>query len=189
MKHIMPIMKFAYDKIVNGTKHIEMRLWDSEHQKIHLNDVIEFVCNPGGDKVMCLVRGLVVCERFDDIIDLLPLKFFGYANKEEVKVRINRCYTFEEQLTNDVVGILIMPLHVEEAAQRIGDENDDKTRNVGLELENSRVKDYSKIYMARDRGNADERQRIEHVENEDLDEDEKLAELNRMRYQGYGRDD
>lgn len=113
MKHTMPIMKFAYDKIMDGSKHIEMRLLDDENQKIRLNDVIEFVCNETGNHLFCLVRGLMIMERFDDMIELLPLKLFGYDSKEEIKLRINRLYPLAQQFEHKTLGILLMPLQSE----------------------------------------------------------------------------
>lgn len=69
-----------------------------------------------------MVRGVVVFERFDDIIELFPLRIFGYDNKEEVKVRINRRYSFEEQLRQHAMGIILMPLQDESIEKRHGDE-------------------------------------------------------------------
>ena len=113
MKHRMFLWRFAFDKIVNGTKRVEMRLFDQEHQKIKLNDVIEFVCQETQEKVLCLVRGLLVFERFDDLVALLPAQVFGYDNKEEVRIRINRRFSLEEQLTNHAMGIIFMPLQMD----------------------------------------------------------------------------
>ena len=123
MKHTMYLMRFSFDKIVNGTKRIEVKLFDEEHQKIKLNDVIEFVCQDTNERVLCLVRGLLVFERCDDLVTLLPSKVFGYDNKEEVRVRLNRRFSFEEQLVNHVLGIIIMPLQVSEAERVKSHEN------------------------------------------------------------------
>ena len=113
MKHRMVLWHFAFDKIVNGTKRVEMRLFDQEHQKIKLNDVIEFVCQDSDEKVLCLVRGLLVFERFDDLVALLPSQVFGYDNKEEVRIRISRRFSLEEQLINHAMGIIFMPLQMD----------------------------------------------------------------------------
>ena len=119
MKHTMCLMRFSFDKIVNGTKRVEVRLFDAEHQKIKLNDVIEFVCHDTGESVLCLVRGILVFERCDDLVALLPSKIFGYDNKEEVRIRLNRRFNFEEQLINHVLGIIIMPLQVNETVHEV----------------------------------------------------------------------
>lgn len=184
MKHTIPIMKFAYEKIINGTKRIEMRLFDEEHQKIKLNDIIEFACIDSGDRLMCLVRGLVIFERFDDLIAFFPAKLFGYDNKEEIRVRINRRYSFEEQLTKHVVGIFIMPLHAGNVERKHGDEYLPNERNEEIEFSKSRQKDFSKVRQQMDE---DERhwypisQNIEHSEDEGINEEEKAAEIMRLR--------
>lgn len=191
MKHTMPIMKFAYEKIVNGTKRIEMRLYDEEHQKIRLNDVIEFVCVDSNERLMCLVRGLVVFERFDDIITLFPSKLFGYDNKEEVRVRINRRYSFEEQLIKHAVGIFILPLQAGTLEREHGDEYIPNERHEAIELEKSRQKDFSKVRQQIEKEEQHWQpisQNIEHSEDEGIDAKEKAAEIMRLRC-AEGRDD
>lgn len=183
MKHIMHLMRFSYDKIVNGTKRVEMRLFDDEHKKIKLNDIIEFICEENNERVACLVRGLLVFERFDDLIELLPTKMFGYDNKEEIKIRIKRRYSFEEQLKKHVVGIIIMPLQVEQLENKHGDEYLPNDRNEGLELENSQIKDFSRVrQIVKEEAHWKPiSQMIEHSENEGISEEEKAEELMKLR--------
>lgn len=185
MKHIIPIMRFSYDKIIHGTKRIEMRLYDEEYQKIHLNDIIEFVCSENGDRLLCLVRGVVVFERFDDIIELFPLRIFGYDNKEEVKVRINRRYSFEEQLRQHAMGIILMPLQDESIEKRQGDEYIPKERNEVMDWEKSHEKNFTKVRQLIDKEEQYWQpisQHIEHCEDEGIDAEQKKAELLKLRY-------
>lgn len=112
MHYTLPIRKFAYDKIVDGSKKIEMRIRDIEVKNLKLNDTIEFVCDEHNERVVCLVHGIASFETFNDLIYNLPVELFGYKDKEEVKIRINRLYSNEEQLTNHVIGIFILPLQI-----------------------------------------------------------------------------
>ena len=54
MKHTMHLMRFTYDKIVHGTKRIDLRFFDDEYKKIKLNDIIEYVREDSGRKLICL---------------------------------------------------------------------------------------------------------------------------------------
>lgn len=188
MKHIMPLQRFSFDKIINGSKRIDLRLCDEEHRKIMLNDIIEYVREDTGERLVCLVRGIVFFERFDDMIELLPTKIFGYDSKEEVKIRMSRFFNFEEQMRNHVMGIIIMPLQVENVERGLGDEYlmNEYNRDEGTELKKSRVKDFSKVRQME----AEEEhwkpisQHIEHCEDEGIDEETKAAEIMRLRESG-----
>ena len=174
-------MKFSYDKIVNGSKRIEMRLFDEEHQKIKLNDVIEFICQENNERLLCLVRGLVVFERFDDLIALFPAKIFGYDNKEEVRVRINRRFSYEEQLINHVIGIIIMPLQVH-TQQNIQEQKDHIIKEDILEQKPFK-KNYSEVkQMLKEEAYwKPVNQNISHHEEEESEKQEKIAKLREIR--------
>ena len=190
MKHTMYLMRFSFDKIVNGTKRIDVRLLDKEYQKIQLNDVIEFVCQDTKETVLCLVRGVLAVERCDDLIALLPAKFFGYDNKEEVRVRLNRLFKIEDQLLYHVVGIIIMPLQMEKKQNEDVWENYSEGRNAVLEEKNSRQKTFSEVkqMLQEEKNWHPVSQQIEHSEDEGIDEEEKIKQIERLRYSGFEND-
>lgn len=182
----MYLMRFSFDKIVNGTKRVEVKLFDEEHQKIKLNDVIEFVCQDTNERVLCLVRGLLVFERCDDLVALLPSKVFGYDNKEEVRIRLNRRFSFEEQLFNHVVGILIMPLQVSDTQRDKANEHVEEGRDARQEETRSFKQTYSEVkQMLKEEKNWHPvSQRIVHSAEEGIDEKEKAAQIERLRRRG-----
>lgn len=186
----MYLMRFSFDKIVNGTKRIDVRLLDKEYQKIQLNDVIEFVCQDTKETVLCLVRGVLAVERCDDLIALLPAKFFGYDNKEEVRVRLNRLFKIEDQLLYHVVGIIIMPLQMEKKQNEDVWENYSEGRNAVLEEKNSRQKTFSEVkqMLQEEKNWHPVSQQIEHSEDEGIDEEEKIKQIERLRYSGFEND-
>ncbi len=190
MKHTMYLMRFSFDKIVNGTKRIEVKLFDEEHQKIKLNDVIEFVCQDTNERVLCLVRGLLVFERCDDLVTLLPSKVFGYDNKEEVRIRLNRRFSFEEQLLNHVVGILIMPLQVSETERDKANEHLEEGRDAKQEEARSFKQTFSEVkqILKEEKKWHPVSQRIVHSDEEGIDEKEKAAQIERLRRRGLEDD-
>ena len=64
----------SFDKIVDGTKTIELRLYDEKRQAIKLGDVIEFSKNGSGEKVQRKVVALLNFPTFENLIDFLPLQ-------------------------------------------------------------------------------------------------------------------
>ncbi len=107
MKHIMKIQAFSFNKILDGSKTIDLRLFDEKHQIIRPNDIIEFVCEELKERVLCLVKAFLVFDTADNMIDVLPPSLFGYPNREEIKVRVRRIFSIEDQLKYSVMGIII----------------------------------------------------------------------------------
>lgn len=107
MKHIMPMMALPFKKLLDGSKKIDVRLYNEKCQKIRPNDIIEFECDDIKDKTLCLVKGFVVFESADEMAELLPSDIFGYKDKEEVRVRLNRLFLYEDQRKYGVIGIFL----------------------------------------------------------------------------------
>lgn len=112
MKYVMSIMQLPFNKILDGSKKIEPRLYDEKRQKVKVCDIIEFVNASTGEKVKCLVKGIAVFENFKDLVTYMPLELFGYDNKEEIRVRLERLATEQEQNEFGVVGFIIEPITV-----------------------------------------------------------------------------
>ncbi|MBR2741341.1 hypothetical protein IKD98_01090 [Candidatus Saccharibacteria bacterium] len=56
MKHEMGLQSKYFDYIKNGTKRIELRLFDEKRRQINIGDTIEFA-NPDGEKLLVKVLG------------------------------------------------------------------------------------------------------------------------------------
>lgn len=107
MKHIMPMMWMPFKKLLSGSKKVEVRLYTEKCQKIRPNDVIEFECKELNDRTLCLVKGFLVFDTVETMVELLPPEVFGYDNREEIRVRLNRIFSYEEQHKYGVIGIII----------------------------------------------------------------------------------
>ena len=107
MKHILKIHAFSFKKIVDGSKTIDIRLFNEKHQLIRPNDIIEFVCDELNERILCLVKAFLVFDTADNMIDVLPPSLFGYPNREEIKVRVRRLFSIDDQLKYNVMGIII----------------------------------------------------------------------------------
>lgn len=111
MHHTLPIMKMPFRKLLDGSKTIDVRLYNDKYQKIRPNDIIEFDCRELNDKATFWVKGFLVFESANTMAEVLPPEIFGYDNKEEVRVRLNRLFLYEDQHKYGLIGIILDPIH------------------------------------------------------------------------------
>lgn len=159
MKYYMEMAPLGLKKILEGTKKVDLRLFDEKRQQLRLDDVIEFYCTKTRESVLCLVNGLMVFETFDEMIDVLPPELFGYPDRNEVKIRINRLFRIEEQLKNHVVGIFLTPIRQKVLEKE--DEHNYFDREERQEIENleeaEREISTRRAYAKRQEKNAEEK--------------------------------
>ena len=110
MKHEMKLQPKYYDFILNGTKRIEIRLFDEKRQQIKIGDTIKFLKEPEliesfNVKVVDLLRYNNFEEMFKDFdISVLADKSM---TKEELIGVLEQFYTKEKQEQYGVLGIKI----------------------------------------------------------------------------------
>lgn len=112
MKHILPVAPFTFNKILDRSKKMDIRLFDKKIQQIRLNDTIEYINIENNEKTWSVVRGVAIFENFDSLIDVVPPQLIGYEDKEEIRVRINRMYRQEEQRECFACGLFIEELEL-----------------------------------------------------------------------------
>ena len=110
MEHEMKLQPKYYDFILNGTKRIEIRLFDEKRQQIKIGDTIKFLKEPEliesfNVKVVDLLRYNNFEEMFKDFdISVLADKSM---TKEELISVLEEFYTKEKQEQYGVLGIRI----------------------------------------------------------------------------------
>ena len=109
--HHMNLQLRYFNYIKNGTKRIELRLYDEKRSKIRLGDTIIF-SNPEGESLSTQVIGLLRYADFESLfqdfsIDLLADKAMS---KSELLQVLSDFYPAEEQQKQGVLGIRIKPL-------------------------------------------------------------------------------
>ncbi len=97
-----------FEKIANGNKVIESRLYDEKRQQINLGDQIEFICNDNPDmKITTTVHALYRYLNFENMFLDFPPAYFGGSSKDQLLKEIETFYSKEEQNKYGVVGIKI----------------------------------------------------------------------------------
>lgn len=111
MKHEMGLQSRYFDFIKNGTKRIELRLFDEKRQKIKPGDIIEF-SNPDGEKLEAEVVELLRYKTFDELVAGYDVSELADAlmSKEEVLEVLAEFYPEEKQKRYGVVGIRVKVL-------------------------------------------------------------------------------
>lgn len=105
--HKMKLSDKPFQKIINGDKIIESRLYDEKRQQINIGDQIEFSYNDTEEKVITRVKALYRYGSFEDLFSDFPSEYFGGNSKDELIREIEMFYSKEDQKKYGVVGIKI----------------------------------------------------------------------------------
>ena len=105
MLHKMKLKESPFEKIKNGTKTIEFRLYDEKRQQIKIGDKIEFSKLPElQEKLVVNVVELYKEKNFEDLFRKI------YTDEEEIKKNTNSMYEYysrEKEKQYGVLGIKI----------------------------------------------------------------------------------
>ena len=104
--HKMNLQPRYFNFIKDGTKRIELRLYDEKRSQIELGDTIEFA-NPEGDKFTARVIGLLRYQTFAELFKDFDIAVLADASmsKDELLNVLGEFYTPEDQAKYGVVGI------------------------------------------------------------------------------------
>jgi len=104
----MKLNSDSFDKIKEGSKIIEVRLFDEKRKLIDLGDTITFQREPEKTKLLeTSVIGLLRFNTFEDLINDHPTISFGSDNKEELLNTIRKYYSSEQEKQYGALGIRI----------------------------------------------------------------------------------
>ena len=107
MRHTMKLKEDPFERMKNGTKTIEFRLYDEKRRTIQIGDEIEFSKLPElQEKLLVKVIDLYKEESFEKLFK----KVFVGEDKEKIIEKaksMNRFYTPEQEKEYGVVGIKI----------------------------------------------------------------------------------
>lgn len=106
--HKMKLAVAPFEKIANGSKIIESRLYDERRRQIDPGDRIEFSCNNNpNQKVNVIVRALYRYPSFESMFSDFPPFYFGGSSKNDLIKEIGIFYSKEDQDKYGVIGIKI----------------------------------------------------------------------------------
>lgn len=110
MKHEMKLQPEYYNFILNGTKRIEIRLFDEKRQQIKIGDVIKFLKEPElNESFNAKVIGLLRYNSFEEMFKDFDISILSdeFMTKDELISVLEQFYTKEKQEKYGVLGIRI----------------------------------------------------------------------------------
>ena len=110
MEHEMKLQPEDYNFIQNGTKRIEIRLFDEKRQQIKIGDTIKFLKEPELiESINAKVIGLLRYSSFEDMFKDFDISVLSDKSmtKEELIDVLEKFYTKEKQKQYGVLGIKI----------------------------------------------------------------------------------
>ena len=106
----MKLQPEYYNFILNGTKRIEIRLYDEKRQQIRIGDTIEFFKLPDlNESFIAKVIDLLRYNTFEDMFNDFDISILADKSmtKEELINVLEQFYSKEEQEKYGVLGIRI----------------------------------------------------------------------------------
>lgn len=110
MKHEMKLQPEYYNFILNGTKRIEIRLFDEKRQQIKIGDTIKFLKEPDlNESFNVKVIGLLRYNTFEDMFKDFDISILSdnSMTKEKLIDVLEQFYPKEKQEQYGVLGIRI----------------------------------------------------------------------------------
>ena len=110
MEHKMKLQPEYYNFILNGTKRIEIRLFDEKRQQIKIGDTIKILKEPElNESFNAKVIGLLRYNTFEDMFKDFDISVLSDSSmtKEELIAVLEQFYTKEKQKQYGVLGIRI----------------------------------------------------------------------------------
>ena len=111
MTHYMNLHPQPFSMIANGSKTIELRLFDEKRQLISIGDTLIFTnTKDTGSTISCVVEKLHIFANFEELYQALPLDKCGYLPEEMATASpedMEAYYSLEKQRSYGVIGIEI----------------------------------------------------------------------------------
>ena len=106
MKRYMHLNEEPFEKIKNGTKTIEMRIYDEKRRKMHKGDIIEIENRSTGEVMTVEILNMYVLSSFREIYAKWNKVALGYNEEDIAKPEdMEQYYPKEEIDENGVVAI------------------------------------------------------------------------------------
>ena len=108
MEYTMRLTAAPFEQLRNGTKRIELRLYDEKRKKIKTGDTILFISlKDPNETVLTRVSDIYRFASFEDLYKTLPLADLGYSEEDVTTASpkdMEQFYSPEQQAQYGVVG-------------------------------------------------------------------------------------
>lgn len=106
--HSMRLHNEPFAKIKNGTKTVELRLYDEKRRLLNVGDSIEFTNRVTNEKIVKKITNLVLYPNFNELYKHYTGIEMGYNDDDNINPNdMNQYYSLEEQAKYGVIAIEI----------------------------------------------------------------------------------
>ena len=103
----------VYEWITNGTKNIEIRLYNEKSSKIKIDDIINFkVVDNEEAKIKVKVTGLLIYKDIDSLLNDIDIKKIANLSKDNLVKLLYDIFGEEKVKTSHIIGIKFDVLEV-----------------------------------------------------------------------------
>lgn len=108
MNYKMKLHPKYFDKVKDGSKTIECRLFDEKRRELKIGDIIEFTNSlTPQETITTKIIGLLNYQSFNDLISDFPAVYFGTDNKQELLNDLGNFYSHDQEKEFSVIGIRV----------------------------------------------------------------------------------
>lgn len=122
MVYEMKLNPEPFEKIRDGRKNVELRLYDEKRRKLEIGDDIIFTRLPDEEeKIAVRVKALLRFESFEDLFKMIPPERCGNevgTPASEAALGMRKYYSEEQERKHGVLGIGISVIDLEETLAR-----------------------------------------------------------------------
>ena len=105
--HLMKLNPSPFERIKNGSKRVEIRLFDKKRQKLKANELIQFsnIENPK-EKIIVEILNLTRFSTFQELLLNTPMEKFGYSQNHDIQKFLESIYTIYTKTQEETYGVL-----------------------------------------------------------------------------------
>ena len=123
MVYEMKLNPEPFEKIRDGRKNVELRLYDEKRRKLEIGDDIIFTKLPDEEeKIAVRVKALLRFESFEDLFEMIPPERCGNevgTSASEAVLGMRKYYSKEQERSRGVLGIGIYVIDLGETLARL----------------------------------------------------------------------
>ncbi len=109
--HVMHLRSLRFEQIANGTKTIEVRIYDEKRQKLKVGDNIQFINNEFPNKIITkTIKDIIKFPTLTELFQKVSLAEAGYplgTSIEESTIDTQQYYNQIEEIRFGVVAIFL----------------------------------------------------------------------------------
>jgi len=100
------ITKDVYNWIINGTKAVEVRLYNDKSSKIKVSDIINFeVLDDDTKTIRVVVKDLFIYKDLKTLLQFVPINNIAPLDEETLEKMLNNIFGEEKVKSHNVIGI------------------------------------------------------------------------------------